>query len=104
LVNRSLSARALSPDALTAPRFRRRLEFSHAADDRPAGQSAGLSHRRDSAKTKGLGFRRRDQTPRAFVQDTREDIELVRQASGVWHSCQYTTFSFNMFYLFCDSP
>src|SRR6516225_9824250 len=103
LVNRPLSACPLAPDSLTACRFRRGLEFGHAADYSPAGQSAGPSHRRDSAETNGFSFSRCDQTPRAFVQDTRENVEFIRQASGVWHRCQYRTLSFKMFYLFCDS-
>ncbi|MGH9583630.1 MAG: hypothetical protein ACRD4O_11900, partial [Bryobacteraceae bacterium] len=62
---------------------RRGLEFGHAADYSPAGQSAGPSHGRDSAKPNDFGFRRRDQTPRTFVQDTSKDVKFMRQTSAI---------------------
>ena len=87
LINRSLSPHARLPNSLTARRFGTGFEFSQGADFYPARQSALLRHLRDSAKTKDLSFRHRDETPPTFVQDATEDIESMRQTSGVGHGC-----------------
>ncbi len=79
-VDGPLAARPSPPDSLAARRLRSHLEFGHSADHRPTRQPAGAGYRRYSAKTHGLRFGCRDQTPRPLIQHTSENLKLARQS------------------------